>query len=109
MNKSPHWQLSYNEAMKTISLYSITIASMLLSVFCIMLLRFKEVIQMSPPTPCTMSCMILIIESHGILIYWKALIYAKSALTVILVTMQVSVVCLSVGDSIHVHCCTVTE
>ena len=52
--------------------------------------RFKELTQMLLPAHCMMFCMIHIIASLGILIFWKALIYAESVLTVILVTMQVS-------------------
>jgi len=47
------------------------------------------------PIPCMMSCMIRTIANLGILICWKALIYAESVLTVILVTMQVSICLLS--------------
>jgi len=47
---------------------------------------------MSLLTPCTMSYMIHTIASLGILTYSKAMIYAESAVTVILVTMQVSIV-----------------
>ena len=60
--------------------------------------RFKEAIQISLPTHCMMSCMILIIASVGILTCWKALIYAESALTVTLATMQVGIVRLSLRE-----------
>jgi len=60
--------------------------------------RFKEAIQISLPTHCMMSFMILIIASPGILTCWKALTYAESVLTVTLATMQVGIVHLSLRE-----------